>query len=48
MVDLLETKITLDQYVDQFWEIENQIQETRKKVMSDFETLKKFEPNSES
>lgn len=48
MRDFLESKITLDEYIDQFLQIEKQIEEERKKVISDFEILKTFEPDERS
>lgn len=48
MQDLLETKITFDEYIDRFWEIENRSQKNKKKLVSDFEILERFEPNPKS
>lgn len=48
MVDFLEDKIDLDQYIDQFYEIDSQIEESKRKLKSDFEKLRAFEPDQRS
>ena len=48
MVDFLEDKIDLDQYIDRFYEIDSQIEESKRKLKSDFEKLRAFEPDPHS
>ena len=48
MVDLLEDMIDLDQYIDRFYEIDSQIEESKEKLKSDFEKLRAFEPDPRS
>jgi len=45
MVDFLEDMIDLDQYIDRFYEIDSQIEESKGKLKSDFEKLRAFEPD---
>lgn len=46
MVDFLENKIDRDQYIDRFYEIDSQIEESKRKLKSDFEKLRAFEPDT--
>eukprot|EP00539_Tryblionella_compressa_P011128 CAMPEP_0178805672 /NCGR_PEP_ID=MMETSP0745-20121128/15869_1 /TAXON_ID=913974 /ORGANISM="Nitzschia punctata, Strain CCMP561" /LENGTH=97 /DNA_ID=CAMNT_0020465317 /DNA_START=27 /DNA_END=320 /DNA_ORIENTATION=+ len=48
MVDFLEDRIDLDQYIDRFYEIDSQIEESKGKLKSDFEKLRAFEPDPRS
>lgn len=48
MVDFLEDMIDLDQYIDRFYEIDSQIEESKGKLKSDFEKLQAFEPDPRS
>jgi len=48
MVDFLENKIDLDQYINRFHEIDFQVLESKKKLTSDFENLRAFEPDPSS
>ena len=43
MVDFLENKIDLDQYINRFHEIDFQVLASKKKLTSDFESLRAFE-----
>ena len=45
MVDFLENKIDLDQYINRFHEIDFQVLASKKKLTSDFESLRAFEPD---
>ena len=45
MVDFLEDRIDLDQYIDRFYEINFQVVESKNKLTSDFESLRAFEPD---
>ena len=48
IVDFLEYTIDLDQYIDRFYEIDSQIEESKGKLKSDFEKLRAFEPDPRS
>jgi len=48
MVDFLEDMIDLDRYIDRFYEIDSQIEESKVKLKSDFEKLRAFEPDARS
>lgn len=48
MVDFLEDMIDLDQYINRFYEIDSQIEESKGKLKSDFEKLRAFEPDPRS
>ena len=48
MVDLLEDRIDFNQYIDRFYEIDYQVEESKEKLKSDFERLRAFEPNPRS
>ena len=48
MVNFLEDMIDLDQYIDRFYEIDSQIEESKGKLKSDFEKLRVFEPDPRS
>jgi hypothetical protein len=48
MSNFLENKISLDQYIDQFWQIEFQSERNEKKLVSDFKRLERFEPDVRS
>jgi len=48
IVGLLENMIGLDQYIDRFYEIDYEIEESKKKLKSDFEMLRGFEPDPSS
>ena len=48
MSNFLENKISLDQYVDKFWEIESQSRENQEKLVLDFKCLETFEPDVRS
>jgi hypothetical protein len=45
MSNFLENKISLDQYIDQFWETEFQRQANQQKLVSDFKRLERFNPD---
>ena len=47
IVDFLEDRIDLDQYIDRFSEIDYEIEESKRKLKSDFEMLRAFEPDDE-
>lgn len=44
----MEDTIDLDQYIDRFYEIDSQIEESKGKLKSDFEKLRAFEPDPRS
>ena len=48
MMNFLEDIIDLDQYIDRFYEIDSQIEESKEKLKSDFEKLRAFEPDPRS
>ena len=48
MVNFLEDTINLGQYIDRFYEIDSQIEESKRKLKSDFEKLRAFEPDPRS
>ena len=48
MVNFSENMIDLDQYIDRFYEIDSQIEESKEKLKSDFEKLRAFEPDPRS
>ena len=48
MVDFLKNTIDLDQYIDRFYEIHSQIEESKEKLKFDFEKLRAFEPDPRS
>ena len=48
IVDFLEYTIDLDQYIDRFYEIDSQIEESKRELKSDFEKLRVFEPDLRS
>jgi hypothetical protein len=48
MVDFLEDTIDLNRYIEQFYEIDSQIEESKRKLKSDFEKLRAFEPDPRS
>jgi hypothetical protein len=48
MVDFLEDRIDFNQYIDRFYEIDSQVEESKEKLKSDFEKLRAFEPNPRS
>ena len=48
MVHFLEDMIDLDQYINRFYEIDSQIEESEVKLESDFEKLRAFEPDPRS
>jgi hypothetical protein len=48
MSNFLENKISLDQYIDQFWETEFQSQANQQKLVSDFKRLERFNPDVRS
>ena len=48
IVDFLEDRIDLDQYIDRFSEIDYQIEESKGNLKSDFEKLRAFEPDPRS
>lgn len=48
MVDFLEDRIDFNQYIDGFYEIDSQVQESKEKLKSDFEKLRAFEPDPRS
>ena len=48
MVDFLEDRIDFNQYIDRFYEIDSQVEESKERLKSDFEKLRAFEPNSRS
>jgi len=48
MVDLLEDKIDLDQYIDRLYKIESQIEKYEEEFKSDFKKLLAFEPDQRS
>lgn len=48
IVDLLEDMIDFDQYIDRFYEIDYQMEESKGKLKFDFEKLRAFEPDPSS
>lgn len=48
MSNFLGNKISLDQYVDKFWEVESQSRENQEKLVSDFKCLETFKPDVRS
>ena len=48
MVDLLTDKTNIDQYVDQFHEIDARSEKAKQKLLSDFRKLETFEPDVRS
>ena len=48
MVDLLTDKTNIDQYVDQFHEIDARSEKAKQKLLSDFRRLETFEPDVRS
>lgn len=48
MLKFLRGQITLDEYIDQFYEIDSERQATQQKLVSDFQTLETFEPDLRS
>ena len=48
MMDFSEDMIDLDQYIDRFYEIDFQIEESKRKLKSDSEKLQAFELNPRS
>ena len=48
MVHFLEDTIDSDQYIDRFYGIDSQIEESKEKLKSDFEKLRAFEPDPSS
>ena len=43
MVNFLEGMIDLDRYIDRFYEMDSQIEESKEKLKSDFEKLRVFD-----
>lgn len=48
MFKFLRGQITLDEYIDQFYEIDSERQAAQQKLVSDFQTLETFEPDLRS
>ena len=48
MVDFLEGTIDLDRYIDRFYEIDSQIEESKEKLKSDSEKLRVFDSDPRS
>ena len=48
MVDFLGNKIDFDNYVDQFYELQNQIDKSKAELESDLEKLRAFKPDPRS
>ena len=48
MVNFLEDTINLGQYIDRFYEIDSQIEESKENLKSDFKKLRAFEPDPRS
>jgi len=48
MVEFLRGQITLDESIDQFYEIDSERQAAQQKVVSDFQTLETCEPDVRS
>lgn len=48
MVDFLEDTIDFNHYIDRFYEIDSQIEESKENLKSDFKKLRAFEPDPRS
>ena len=46
--NFIKVMIDLEQYIDRFYEIDSQIEESKGKLKSDFEKLRAFEPDPRS